>query len=166
MLESKNDIQNRRVHSVGSNVANSIRLALFVGSEFFDSIGHIVECRIFDIRSTLLRIGFFRFDRPHSRMSNIRHPKHPSSDRFFSIRSAVKSNIEYSTSEEPFFVSDFFDSIGRIVECRIFDIRSTLLRIGFFRFQRPSVECQIFDIRSASIRILNIQWAQDVVWNF
>ena len=44
----------RRVHSVGSNVENSIRFALFVGSDFFDSIGRIVECRIFDIRRALL----------------------------------------------------------------------------------------------------------------
>ena len=33
----------RRVHSVGSNVANSIRFALFVGSDFFDSIGGIFD---------------------------------------------------------------------------------------------------------------------------
>ena len=81
----------RRVHSVGSNVANSIRFALFVSSDFFDSIGRIVECRIFDIRRTLLRIGFFRFDRPHSRISNIR----------YSI--GRPSNVEYSTSEAPQF---------------------------------------------------------------
>ena len=50
-------ICNRRVHSVGSNVANLIRFALFVGSDFFDSIGRIDECRIFDIRSALLRMS-------------------------------------------------------------------------------------------------------------
>ena len=50
----------RRVHSVGSNVENSIRFALFVGSDFFDSIGCIIECRIFDIRSALLRMSDFR----------------------------------------------------------------------------------------------------------
>ena len=103
----------RLVHFIGSNVTNSIRFALFVVSDFFDSIGRIVECRIFDIRSTLLRIGFSRFDRPHIQMSNIRQPKHPSSD------------VGLSTFDQP------------LVECRIFDIRSTLLRIGFFRFDRP-----------------------------
>ena len=69
-----------------SDRMSQIRFALFVGSDFFDSIGGIVECRIFDIRSTLLRIGFFRFDRPHSRMSNIRHPK------------CLNSDIEHSMS--------------------------------------------------------------------
>ena len=44
------------------------------GSDFFDSIGRIVECRIFDVRSTLLR------------MSNIRHPK------------CLNSDIEHSMS--------------------------------------------------------------------
>ena len=55
-------VQTRRVHSVGSNVANSIRFALFDGSDFFHSIGRPlnveystsearqVECRIFKIR--------------------------------------------------------------------------------------------------------------------
>ena len=72
-----------------------------------------IECRKFDSIRFICRIGFFRFDRPHSRMSNIRHPKHPSSD------------------------VGFFRLDRPSVECRIFDIRSTLLRIGFFRFDRP-----------------------------
>ena len=86
--------QIRRVYSVGSNVANSIRFALFVGSDFFDSIGRIVECQIFDIRSTLLRMSDFRH-------SISRSP-----------------NVEYSTSEAPFF------------GCRIFDIRSAVRRMS------------------------------------
>ena len=53
-------VETRRVHSVGSNVANSIR---FIWSEapFFG-------CRIFDIRSAVRR------------MSNIRNPKRLNSD--------------------------------------------------------------------------------------
>ena len=54
--------------------------------------------------SEALFFGFFRFDRPYSRMSNIQHPKHPSSD------------VVFSTFDQP------------SVECRIFDIRNTLLR--------------------------------------
>ena len=114
-IEMRAYITIRRVHSAGSNVANSIRFALFIGSDLRHSIGRIVECRIFDIRSVarrifdirsiLLRIGFFRFDRPYSRMSNIRLPKHPSSD------------VGVSTFDRP------------SVECRIFDIRSASIRI-------------------------------------
>ena len=96
-------ITSRRVHSVGSNVENSIGFALFVGSDFFDSIGHIVECRIFDIRSPLLGMSDFRHS--ISRPSNIQHSKRPSSD------------VGFSTFDRP------------SVECRTFDIRSTLCRI-------------------------------------
>ena len=56
------DILTRRVHSIGSNVVNSIRFALFVGSNFFDSTNgwsnveystseaRFFGCRIFDTR--------------------------------------------------------------------------------------------------------------------
>ena len=80
------------------------------------------------------------------------------------------SNVEYSTFEAPFFGSDFFDSIGRIVECRIFDIRSALLRMSDFRHsisrssnfeystsEAPFFGCRIFDIRSAVRRMSNIR---------
>ena len=62
MKIEENIVQIRRVHSVGSNVAHSIRYALFVGSDFFDTIGRPsnveyltsearpIECRIFNIR--------------------------------------------------------------------------------------------------------------------
>ena len=58
------DFKTRRVHSVRSNVANAIRFALFVGSDFFDSIGRVRRiCQIFDIRIALLRdVGFSTFD--------------------------------------------------------------------------------------------------------
>ena len=62
-----------------------------VGSDFFDSIGRIVECRILDIRSALLRMSDFR----HS----ISRP----------------SNVEYSTSEAPFVGFSTFDRPS--VEC-------------------------------------------------
>ena len=73
------------MHSVESNVANLIRFSLFVGSDFLDSIGRIVECRIFDIRSALLRMSDFRHSISRS------------------------SNVEYSTSEALFFGCRIFD---------------------------------------------------------
>ena len=89
-------LRTRRVHSVGSNVENSIRFALFVGSDFFDSIGRIVECRIFDIRSALLRM----------------------SDFFYSI--GRPSNVEYSTSEAPSWDVGFSAFDRPSIECRIY----------------------------------------------
>ena len=74
-----------------------------VGSDFFDSIGRIVECRILDIRSALLRMSDFR----HS----ISRP----------------SNVEYSTFETPFFGCRIFDI--RSTLCRIFGIRSAVRRM-------------------------------------
>ena len=115
-----------------SNVEYSTFEAPLFGSDFFDLIGLIVECRIFDIRSTLLR------------MSNFRH----------SISRPL--NVEYSTSKTPFFGCRTFDirsTLLRIgffrfdrpsVECRIFDIRSA------------SVECRIIDIRSTPDRMTDL----------
>ena len=77
----------------------------------------------------------FRSDIGLRRMSNIRHPKRPSSD------------VRFSTFDQP------------SVECRISDIRSALLRISDFRHsigrpsnveystsEAPFFECRIFDI--------------------
>ena len=89
----------RGVHSVGSNVENSIRfvslldrifsLRLVAKSnvEYSTFRSGSIECRIFDIRSAI------------SRKSNIRHPMH------------VRSNVKNPTSEEGHF------------GCQIIDIR-------------------------------------------
>ena len=78
-------------------------------------------------------IGFFRFDWPHSRMSNIRQPKRPSSD------------VGFSTFDQP------------SVECRIFDIRNTLLRMSSIRHSKHPSSDRIFSIRSAVRRMSNIR---------
>ena len=75
-----------------------------------------IECRKFDSIRLICWIGFFRFDRPHSRMSNIRHL--------------------YSNIKAPFFGFGFstFDQLS--VECRIFDIRRSVLQIYKKNFPR------------------------------
>ena len=50
-------IHTRRVHSVGSNVANSIRFSLFVGSDFFDSIGRPSNVEYLTFDGGQYRIG-------------------------------------------------------------------------------------------------------------
>ena len=110
-------VADRGVHSVGSNVANSIRFVSFLDRifsirsaaksnvEYSISEAGPIECRIFEIRSAI------------SRKSNIRHPMH------------VRSNVENPTSE------------------------ARLSDVGFLTFDPPSIECQIFDNQSASISI-------------
>ena len=119
----------RGVHSVGSNVANSIRfvslldrifsirLAAKSNVKYSTSEAGPIECRIFDIRSAI------------SRKSNIRHPMH------------VRSNVENPTSEARLSDVGFLTFDPPSIECQIFDIRSA------------PVGCRIFDIRSASLRI-------------
>ena len=79
-----------------------------VECRIFDIQSASVECRIIDIRNTLLQ------------MSNIRHSKHPSSDRIFRIRSAVRRMIYIRHPKKG--VSD-----------RIFSIRSAVHRMSNIR---------------------------------
>ena len=57
-------MQLRRVHSVRSNVANSIRFALFVGSDFSDSISRPSNVEYSTSEARFSDVGFSIFDQP------------------------------------------------------------------------------------------------------
>ena len=105
-----------------------------------------VECRTFNIRSTLLRMSDFR----HS----INHP----------------SNVEHSTFDQPFVECRIFDILFAVRRMlNIFDIRSALHRTSDLRHsisRLSNVEYSTCETRPIECRIFKIRPVQDVVCNF
>ena len=97
------DILIRRVHSVGSNVANSIPFALFVGSDFSDSIGRPLNDEYSRSEARFFGCWIFHIGSAVRRMPNIRHPKLAFSNVEFRHLISRSSNVEYSTYQARFF---------------------------------------------------------------